>query len=141
MFGNDRNQMRQFFLSSWQKFNNKEPLEALEALVAGVIADHPEYHVLIESGDDAVAKDYTPEDGQTNPFLHMGMHISIREQIQADRPTGIAAAHQQLTMKVGDAHEAEHQMQECLGLVLWEAQRSGGMPDEGQYLECVKKLL
>ena len=141
MFGNDRNQMRQFFLSSWQKFNNKEPLEALEALVAGVIADHPEYHVLIESGDDAVAKDYMPEDGQTNPFLHMGMHISIREQIQADRPTGIAAAHQQLTMKVSDAHEAEHQMQECLGLVLWEAQRSGSMPDEAEYLECVKKLI
>ena len=140
MFGNDRNQMRQFFLSSWQKFKNNEPLEALEALVAGVIADHPEYHLLIESGDDAIAKDYSPEDGQTNPFLHMGMHISIREQIQTDRPVGIAAAHQQFTMKTGDAHEAEHRIQECLGVTLWEAQRSGGMPDEMQYLECVKKL-
>ena len=133
--------MRQFFLSCWQKFKSNEPLEALEALIASVIADHPEYQSLIESGEDAVNKDYAPEDGQTNPFLHMGMHISIREQVQTDRPLGIAAAHQQLSKKSGDAHEAEHQMQECLGLILWEAQRSGGTPDEAQYLECVRKLV
>lgn len=141
MFGQNRDQMRQFFLSCWQKFSNNEPLEPLEALVAGVVADHPEYHALLEAGEQAIAKDYLPEDGETNPFLHMGMHITIREQVQTDRPTGIAAAHQQLTMKTGDALTAEHQMQECLGLVLWEAQRSGTMPDEQQYLECVRKLV
>jgi hypothetical protein len=141
MFGQDRDAMRRVFMSSWQKFKNNDPLEPLEALVASVVADHPEYQAIIESGDHAIDKDFTPDDGQTNPFLHMGMHISIREQVQADRPAGIAAAYQQLTMKNGDAHEAEHQMQECLGLILWEAQRSGSMPDEMQYLECLKKLL
>lgn len=141
MFGQDRNQMRQFFLNSWLKFREQQPLEPLEALVAGVISDHPEYHALIESGDDAIAKDYSPEDGQTNPFLHMGMHITIREQVQTDRPPGIASTHQQLVMKTGDTHAAEHHILECLGQVLWESQRSGSMPDESQYLECVRKLL
>ena len=141
MFGQDRQQMRLFFRSSWQKFRNKEPLQPLEAVVSSVIADHPEYHALIESDEAAIDRDYTPEDGQANPFLHMGMHISIREQVQVDRPAGISAAHQQLSIKSGSPHEAEHQMQECLGRILWEAQRNGVMPDENEYLECVKKLL
>jgi len=140
MFGNDRNQMRQYFQSCWQKFREQQPLGPMEALIAGVVADHPEYHQLIESGDAALEKDYTPEDGQTNPFLHMGMHISIREQVQTDRPAGIKSAHEKLSAKLGDIHEAEHQMQECLGLILWEAQQGNSMPDEGKYLECVKKL-
>ena len=71
----------------------------------------------------------------------MGMHITIREQVQTDRPAGIANAHQRLIIKVGDVQEAEHRMQECLGLALWEAQRSGTMPDESRYLECVLKLI
>ena len=141
MYGQNRDQLRQFFLNSWHKFKQNQPLEPLEALVAGVVADHPEYHGLLEAGEQAIARDYTPEDGETNPFLHMGMHITIREQVQTDRPTGIAATHQQLVIKTGDAHAAEHQMQECLGLALWEAQRNGTTPDETQYLECVKKLL
>ena len=141
MFSQNRDQLRQFFFNSWLKFRQSEPLEPLEALVAGVVADHPEYHALLETGEQAVQKDYTPEGGETNPFLHMGMHITIREQVQADRPGGIAAIHQQLTMKTGDTHVAEHQMLECLGLSLWEAQRSGVAPDEPEYLECVKKLL
>lgn len=141
MFTQNRDQLRQFFLQSWQKFNSNEPLQPLEALIAGVIADHPEYHSLIESGHDALDRDYTPEQGQTNPFLHMGMHITIREQVQTDRPTGIAALHQQLTLKTGDIQEAEHLIMECLGAALWEAQRSSGMPDEAAYLECLRKLV
>ncbi len=141
MFGQDRNQLRRFYQTCWQKFKDEQPLEGLETMIVGVIQDHPEYHSLIESGDDGIAKDYTPEDGETNPYLHMGMHISIREGLQVDRPMGIKAAHSALTLKLGDQHEAEHKMQECLGLILWEAQRSGVAPDEQQYLECVKKLL
>jgi len=141
MFGQDRNQMRQYFQTCWQKFRAEQPLEPLEALIAGVVADHPEYHALIESDDSALEKDYTPEDGQTNPFLHMGMHISIREQVQTDRPPGIKTAHEQLSNKLGDTHEAEHQIQECLGVSLWEAQRSNTMPDEEKYLECIRKLV
>lgn len=141
MFGQDRHQLRRYFQTCWQKFKDENPLEALELLIVDVIKDHPEYHTLLESGEDALAKDYTPEEGQTNPFLHMGMHISIREGLQVDRPKGIKAAHSALTLKLGNPHEAEHKMQECLGLVLWEAQRAGTAPDEQQYLECVKKLV
>jgi hypothetical protein len=140
MFGQDRNQMRQFFMSCWKKYKTGQPLEPIEALISGVIAAHPEYHELIESGSQ-IDKDYSPDEGQTNPFLHMGMHISIREQIQADRPAGIKQAHEKLSAKLADQHEAEHKMQECLGLILWEAQRAGAMPDEQKYLECVRKLL
>jgi len=141
MFGQDRNQMRQYFQRCWQKLKAGQPLEPLEALIASVVAEHPEYHALIESGDTALEKDYTPEDGQTNPFLHMGMHISIREQVQTDRPPGIKAAYEKLSAKLGDNHEAEHRMQECLGVSLWEAQRAGVAPNEGKYLECVRKLI
>jgi hypothetical protein len=141
VFTQNRDQLRQFFLQSWQKLNNQQPLEPLEALVAGVVADHPEYHSLIESGDDALGREYTPEQGQTNPFLHMGMHITIREQVQTDRPAGIAALHQQLVMKTGDTQQTEHLIMECLGTALWEAQRSSGVPDEASYLECLRNLL
>ncbi|TNF91659.1 MAG: DUF1841 family protein [Gammaproteobacteria bacterium] len=140
MFGQDRNQMRQFFITCWEKYNARQPLEPIEALISSVIAEHPEYHHLIESSAN-MDKDYSPEDGQTNPFLHMGMHISIREQVQADRPIGIKHEHEKLSAKLGDLHEAEHKMQECLGLILWEAQRNGSMPDEQKYLECVRKLI
>lgn len=141
MLGRDRNQLRLVFVNSWRKFRNNEPLEALETLIVHVISDHPEYHALLESGEAAVNDDYSVDNGQTNPFLHMGMHISIREQLQTDRPAGITAVHQQLCMKIGDQHEAEHQVMECLGQSLWEAQGSGKMPDEVQYLECIKRLL
>lgn len=141
MFTQNRDQMRKFFQTCWQKFNANQPLEALETMIVEVIQDHPEYHTMIESGETALHKDFLPDDGETNPFLHMAMHISIREGLQVDRPAGIKAAHSSLTLKLGDKHEAEHQMQECLGLILWEAQRANRMPDEQQYLECVRKLI
>ncbi len=139
MFGQDRNQLRNFFHSTWQKRCAGDSLEGLELLVAQIIEQHPEYHVIINNRDK-LDHDYTPEDGQTNPFLHMGMHISLGEQLASDRPPGIRILHQKITLKTGNAHEAEHQMMDCLGLVLWEAQRSGKMPDESAYLECMNKL-
>lgn len=141
MFGNDRTQMRRMFTDSWKKFQQKQPMEPLEQLITEIITQHPEYHNMLAQPDAVLDKDYQPEQGQTNPFLHMAMHISIREQISTNRPQGISELYQQLTIRSGAPHEAEHQMMECLGQMLWEAQRNNRMPDEQDYLECVKKLL
>ena len=114
-------------------------MEPLESLIANVIGQHPEYHAMLQS-EDALEKDFTPEQGQSNPFLHMGMHISLAEQISTDRPAGIRDTYQKIRNKLGDAHAAEHHMMECLGLALWEAQQQNRAPDEQAYLECLKKL-
>ncbi|MET0024407.1 MAG: DUF1841 family protein [Sedimenticola sp.] len=140
MFGNDRLQMRRMFTDSWQKSKQGAPLEPLEKMIVEIIQQHPEYHKMLEDPDGSLDRDFMPEEGQTNPFLHMGMHISIQEQISTDRPAGIRLAYQKLSLKTGDHHEAEHKMMECLGRMLWEAQRSGGMPDENLYLECVRQI-
>ena len=139
MFGQDRTQLRSFFNQSWQKRLAGQPLQPLEHIVADVISQHPEYHALVtgETSD----RDYTAEQGQTNPFLHMGMHITLAEQLGADRPPGIRELHRSITRKQGDSHAAEHLMMECLGLILWEAQSQSRMPDEAAYLRCLQRLI
>ncbi len=139
MFGQDRNQLRQMYFDAWRKQQSGELMQPLEAMIAGVIALHPEYHALLEQGEDALDKDFLPEMGETNPFMHMGMHIAIREQLATDRPGGIVLAHKKLLLRLQDVHEVEHQIMECLGESLWEAQRNNSAPDESQYLQCVQQ--
>ncbi len=134
-----RDEVRQMYLAVWHKLQQKMPLEPMEALIADVIEIHPEYHVLLETGDDIRQQEFTPEQGQTNPFLHMGMHIALREQAAADRPPGVKTIHQKLLTQNGQ-HKAEHDMMECLGESLWSAQRNNQLPDEAAYLDCLKKL-
>lgn len=140
MFGQDRDSLRRFFLTSWQKRNAGDLLQPLEELVAGIIAQHPEYHALLTDADAALALSADPEGGETNPFLHMSMHITLAEQLGSDRPAGLRAVYQRIAQHYPSPHEAEHQMMECLGLVLWEAQRAGRQPDEQAYLACLEKL-
>lgn len=137
----DRDSGRTFFLEVWGKHKNKLPLEALEQMVLDVILQHPEYHVILEKDEKEISvMEFTPEMGMTNPFLHMGMHIAILEQIGSDRPPGITVLYQQLLPKYTSAHDLEHSLMECLGESLWLAQRNNTLPDEAQYLEQVKKL-
>ena len=141
MFGQDRTELRQMFFTAWKKHQNKQLMEPLEAVVAKIIELHPEYHTLLENETAELDKDYTPEMGQTNPFLHMAMHISIQEQLSTKRPTGIEQLHQSMLKKNKDPHETEHLMMECLGKMLWEAQSQNRMPDENHYLNCLKKYI
>ena len=141
MFGQDRTELRQMFFTAWKKHQNKQLMEPLEAVVAKIIELHPEYHTLLENETAELDKDYTPEMGQTNPFLHMAMHISIQEQLSTKRPTGIEQLHQSMLKKNKDPHETEHLMMECLGKMLWEAQSQNHMPDENHYLNCLKKYI
>jgi len=141
MFGQDRTELRQMFFTSWKKHQNKQLMEPLEAVVAKIIELHPEYHAFLEDETAQLDKDYTPEMGQTNPFLHMAMHISIQEQLSTKRPTGIEQLHQSILNKNKDPHETEHLMMECLGKMLWEAQSQNRAPDENDYLNCLKTYI
>jgi len=138
--GQNREQLRQMYLDAWRKYTARQPLEPLEAQLAAVIAEHPEYVPLLESGPEALATDYTPEGGRENPFLHMGLHLAIREQVATDRPAGIAKIHQSLSRRLRDPHAAEHAILELLAQTLWESQRSGRAPDEQRYLERLRAL-
>jgi Domain of unknown function (DUF1841) len=138
--GESRGEMRRRYLDAWRKFCAREALGPLESQLAAVIAEHPEYVAWLESGDEALGAEFTPAGGRQNPFLHMGLHLAIREQVATDRPAGIAALHAKLAHSLGGAHAAEHAMIEPLAGTLWEAQRSGKVPDEQAYLERLRRL-
>lgn len=139
MMFQSRDEVRQVYLDVWHKMQQRQLLEPMEALIADVIESHPEYHALLADDVEIRQQEFTPEQGQTNPFLHMGMHIALREQAGTDRPAGINAIYQRLTAAKGQ-HQAEHAMMECLGQALWSAQRNNRPPDEANYLDCLKKL-
>ena len=139
LFGNDRSALRRYYVESWHKLCAGESLEPLERLVAEVVRQHPEYHSMLEGDADKLERDYTPEGGQSNPFLHMGMHIAIQEQLATQRPAGIVEAYQRMMNKLGDPHLVEHEMMECLSEMLWQAQREGTAPQEQHYIECLKR--
>lgn len=140
MFTQDRRQMRQFFVDVWTKQKNNAPLDGLEKVLASIIDMHPEYHSLLDNSDKVLEQDYTPEMGQTNPFLHMAMHIAIHEQVSTDRPSGIRDTYKDIGKRLKDPHEIEHRMMDCLGEMMWQAQREGGTPDEQTYLANLKKI-
>lgn len=138
IFGQDRQELRQMYVSAWQKSQAGQMLSPLESQIAAVVAEHPEYQEILQH--DAVQVEFTPDGGQSNPFLHMGLHLAIREQVATNRPGGIAAIHQRLSNKSGDSHQAEHQMIECLAESLWQAQSKNLPPDEHQYLERLQRI-
>lgn len=140
-FSQDRDQIRRFYVESWRKAREGLPLEPLEQLIADVVAAHPEYHALLEHADKALGREYLPAQGEGNPFMHMGMHIAIREQVGTNRPPGVRAAHRRLTRATGSELDAEHLMMEALAETLWEAQRAGAPPDEQAYLQRLAELM
>lgn len=135
-----REQLRQVYKDAWRKHREHVPMEPLEAQIADVIALHPEYHPMLEGDDAALSRDFTPEGGQSNPFLHMGLHLAVREQVSTDRPAGIRNAFAALAQRAGSEHDATHQVIECLAESLWEAQRAGLPPNETTYLNRVLRL-
>lgn len=136
----DRNQLRRVYLAAWQKARQSLPMEPLEHQLAELIGEHPEYHALLETPDAVLAPDVPAHDGQSNPFLHLGLHMAIREQVATDRPAGIRAVWQALCARHGDAHRAEHGMIEVLAETLWCAQRDSRAPDERAYLAALQRL-
>lgn len=140
MFGHDRQQLREHYRQSWHKQQQGLPLTPLEQQIVQVILEHPEYHTQILA-DNASYRDWAVESGDTNPFLHLGMHLALREQVSTDRPMGIRRCYYDLCQQTQDALAAEHLMMECLGQALWQSQRTQRMPDDTDYLNCLQNLI
>ena len=138
IFGQDRAELRKMYVDAWRKRRDGIPLSPLETQIADVIALHPEYHDALNA--DELEQEFAPEGGKTNPFLHMGLHLGIREQVSTNRPSGIASIYKNLATRLGDPHSAEHQMIDCLAETLWEAQSQNSDPDEKQYLQRLRRL-
>ena len=139
LYGSDRDDLRRAYVEAWSKSRAGHTLEPLEHLLVEVVAEHPEYHAALES-PDALTREFPPEAGRTNPFLHMGLHVAIREQLATDRPPGVRKLYTKLLPRFADAHRLEHALMECLAETLWDAQRAGGVPDETAYLSRVRRL-
>ena len=138
MFNPTRDQVRQFFCTAWRKHRQGGVLEGAETTAIDLIAEHPEYHALLEDEQAALEKEFTPEGGQMNPFLHLSLHLAIAEQISIDQPHGIKAAYFALR-RTREVHDAEHDVMECLGETLWRSQRNNAPLDGQAYLECVRR--
>lgn len=136
---NDRTGLRGLYLEAWRKRRERLPAEQLEVQIADVIEAHPEYHALLEQAEAALGGEWTPEGGETNPFLHLSLHLALREQVATDRPAGIAAQHRRLAAQLG-LHEAEHRMMDCLAQALWQAERNQSPPDEVSYLQELRRI-
>ena len=141
LFNPSKEEVRQFFCEAWTKQQRSGILTPMESIAARWMVEHPEYHGILSDLESAKETEYTPEKGQTNPFLHLSMHMSITEQVQIDQPPGIREASKQLSIKLDSEHEAQHRIMECLGQVLWNAQRDGAPPDMVAYVEAIKRLL
>lgn len=140
MFNPSREQVRRFFCDAWRKHLERLPLVGAEIGAVDIVARHPEYHALLGDSAAAVDKEWTPEGGQMNPFLHLSLHLAIHEQISIDQPAGIRAAFEARRAQFGDAHTAEHALLECLGETLWRSQRDGQPLDGNAYLECIQRI-
>jgi len=139
MFNPSQEDVRLFFCSVYAKSRSAQPMDAIEILAAQWIAEHPEYHADLSDQDAAISRIYPEGSGQTNPFLHLSMHLSISEQCSIDQPRGIRQAVELLTHKRQSLHIAHHEAMDCLGTMLWESQRAGRPPDGQSYIDCVQR--
>jgi len=141
MFTPSRQQARDLFFDTWEKYSSSQTLEGLEKTVLEVVLLHPEYHALLDQRDTHVDRDYPPESGKLNPFLHLSLHLAVAEQLAIDQPPGIAEVFASLAVRNGDRHAALHVVLDCLGETIWQANRSGSPPDQSAYLACLHEQL
>jgi len=139
MFAPSRDEARRFIVDAWRKSRAGEPLSDMERTVASLVGMHPEYHALVDGGERHLERDYTPDGGAVNPFLHLSLHLAVAEQLSIDQPPGIRAEFERLKRARGDEHDALHAVLECLGETMWQAQRLGTGPDAQVYLDCLRR--
>lgn len=140
LYGSKRETYRQVFLDSWQAFREGRPLEGVQTRIVAVILDHPEYQALLEDAERGLHQDFSPEQGQSNPFLHMSLHVGLAEMLAMNQPQGIVNLYATACEKRGE-HDAEHLFVDCMGEMMWQAQRAGVPPDMGTLLACVRRGL
>lgn len=139
MFNPTRDQAREFLFDLWDKHRAGAALTPLESLALSVVFEHPEYHAVLDDRSRYLERDWKPEGGETNPFLHLQMHLAIEEQVSIDQPPGIRAAVEALARRHDDAHAARHDVMDCLAEMIWNVQRHGGAFDNAAYLDCLAK--
>lgn len=138
MFNPSRDQVRDFFFQAWERFKAGQPLSDLEKMAVEHISRHPEYQPILDQPGRYRDQEWPPELGETNPFLHLSMHLSITEQLSIDQPPGIRARFARLAARLEDEHAAQHAVMDCLGEMVWRAQRDRLPPDGAAYLECLE---
>jgi len=139
MYNPTREEVRRFFFDAWRRHRSRSPLVGLEALAVDVMLMHSEYHHVLDDPARFLDREYAPEDGATNPFLHLSLHVAIEEQLAIDQPPGIRGEFERILARYGERHDALHVVLECLGEAMWEGNRAGGAPDAAAYLECLRR--
>jgi Domain of unknown function (DUF1841) len=139
LFNPSRDEVREFFFDAWAKFKAQKPLTDLEKIGLGVMHMHPEYHRILDAPEQFKHQEYFPEFGETNPFLHMSLHLSILEQISINQPIGIAGIYEQLKLKHQDEHNAQHDILDCLAETIWQAQRNNTALDSNNYVQLLQQ--
>ncbi len=137
MFSQDRKKQRKFVAKSWQKYTSNKPLEPLEKQLVSIIEIHPEYQHLIGN----IESEYSPEQNEINPFLHINLHLALRDQLILNQPKGIKEFHQKLISKYKDSHKVEHLMMECIEEMIYISQKNNISMDQESYLEFITSLV
>ena len=141
MFNPTREQVRQFFFDTWADYRAGRPLTGSAAVALEALLTHPEYHAILDNPARYLAREYPPELGETNPFLHLSMHVSIAEQLSIDQPPGVRMRYEKLLSHYGDAMKVQHDMMDCLAEMIWQAQRNNTAYDPSAYLQCLDAKL
>lgn len=141
LYNPSRDQARQFLFEAWAKFKQHSPLTGLEKIAVEVMQMHPEYHAILEAPERYMHQQYFPEMGETNPFLHLSLHLSVIEQISINQPIGIAQVYATLRKKHADKHMAQHDLLECLAETIWQAQRNNAPLDSTHYLSLLNQKI
>ena len=139
MFNPTREQSRDFLFDLWEKHLAGRPLTPLESMALAIVVEHPEYHTMLGDRERYRDREWPPEGGETNPFLHIAMHLAIEEQVSIDQPPGIRAALEALAVRRGSMHQARHDVMDCLAEMIWQAQRHGTGFDNAAYLDCLAR--
>lgn len=139
LFNPSRDEVRHFFFDAWRKFGQSQALTPLEGMAVQIMTLHPEYHAILQAPERYLEQAYFPEMGETNPFLHMSLHLSILEQVSINQPLGIASCYQTLLKTHADEHTAQHDLMDCLAETVWRAQRDNTAPDAMAYLQCMQQ--
>ena len=139
MFNPTREHSRDFLFDLWEKHLAGRPLTPLESMALAIVVEHPEYHTMLGDRERYRDREWRPEGGETNPFLHIAMHLAIEEQVSIDQPPGIRATLEALAVRRGSMHEARHDVMDCLAEMIWQAQRHGTGFDNAAYLDCLAR--
>jgi hypothetical protein len=136
-FNPTRDQVREFFFALWDKSRTGTALTPLESMALAIVVEHPEYHEALSNPARFRDREWRPEGGETNPFLHLSLHLAIEEQVSIDQPPGIRAALERIAARRDSAHEARHEAMQCLAEIVWQAQRNAAGFDNAAYLDCL----